>query len=118
MENASKVLSGVINDILDMSAIESNKIKIESAQLSIKDVLRTVEDIYFEQCKTKGVKLEVVMEDVRDTEVMGDVLRLKQVFLNLVSNAYKFTPTGGTITIFAKEISERDGKVFYNFKSR
>lgn len=116
MENASKVLSGVINDILDMSAIESNKIKIESAKLSIKDVMRTVEDIYFEQCKTKGVKLEIVLEDVRDTEVMGDVLRLKQVFLNLVSNAYKFTPSGGTITIAAKEVSERDDKVFYNFK--
>lgn len=116
MENASKVLSGVINDILDMSAIESNKIKIESAKLSIKDVIRTVEDIYFEQCKTKGVKLEVVMENVRDEEVMGDVLRLKQVFLNLVSNAYKFTPSGGTITIAAKEVSERDDKVFYNFK--
>lgn len=116
MENASKVLRGVINDILDMSAIESNKIKIESAKLSIKDVIRTVEDIYFEQCKTKGVKLEIVMEDVRDSEVMGDVLRLKQVFLNLVSNAYKFTPAGGTITIFAKEVSEREDKVFYNFK--
>ena len=116
MENASKVLRGVINDILDMSAIESNKIKIESASLSIKDVIRTVEDIYFEQCKTKGVKLEIVMENVRDSEVMGDVLRLKQVFLNLVSNAYKFTPAGGTITIFAKEVSERDDKVFYNFK--
>ena len=116
MENASKVLSGVINDILDMSAIESNKIKIESAKLSIKDVIRTVEDIYFEQCKTKGVKLEVIMEDVRDAEVMGDVLRLKQVFLNLVSNAYKFTPAGGTITISAKEVSEHEDKVFYNFK--
>ena len=116
MENASKVLSGVINDILDMSAIESNKIKIESAKLSIKDVIRTVEDIYFEQCKTKGVKLAVVMDTVRDTEVMGDVLRLKQVFLNLVSNAYKFTPSGGTITIEAREVSEREDKVFYNFK--
>ena len=116
MENASKVLSGVINDILDMSAIESNKIKIETAKLSIKDVLRTVEDIYTEQCKVKGVKLQVVMDEVRDEEVLGDVLRLKQVFLNLTSNAYKFTPSGGTITIEAKEVSERDDKVFYNFK--
>lgn len=116
MENASKVLSGVINDILDMSAIESNKIKIESAKLSIKDVIRTVEDIYTEQCKAKGINLQVVMDEVRDTEVMGDVLRLKQVFLNLTSNAYKFTPTGGTITIEAKEVSVRDDKVFYNFK--
>lgn len=116
MENASKVLSGVINDILDMSAIESNKIKIESAKLSIKDVIRTVEDIYTEQCKAKGVKLQVIMDEVRETEVMGDVLRLKQVFLNLTSNAYKFTPAGGTITIEAKEVSVRDDKVFYNFK--
>ena len=116
MENASKVLSGVINDILDMSAIESNKIKIESAKLFIKDVIRTVEDIYTEQCKAKGINLQVVMDEVRDTEVMGDVLRLKQVFLNLTSNAYKFTPTGGTITIEAKEVSVRDDKVFYNFK--
>lgn len=116
MENASKVLSGVINDILDMSAIESNKIKIESAKLSIKDVIRTVEDIYTEQCKAKGIKLQVIMDEVRDTEVMGDVLRLKQVFLNLTSNAYKFTPAGGTITIEAKEVSVRDDKVFYNFK--
>lgn len=115
MENASKVLSGVINDILDMSAIESNKIKIESAKLSVKDVIKTVEDIYYEQCKAKGVKLDVIMENVRDTEVMGDVLRLKQVFLNLVSNAYKFTPVGGTITIKATEVSEREDKVFYNF---
>ena len=115
MENASKVLSGVINDILDMSAIESNKIKIESAKLSIKDVIKTVEDIYYEQCKQKGVKLDVVMENVRDGEVMGDVLRLKQVFLNLVSNAYKFTPVGGTIIIKATEVSEREDKVFYNF---
>lgn len=116
MENASKILGGIINDILDMSAIESNKIKIESAKLSIKDVLRAVEDIYTEQCKEKGIKLQVVMDEVRDTEVMGDVLRLKQVFLNLISNAYKFTPAGGTITIEAKEISVREDKVFYNFK--
>lgn len=114
MENASKVLSGVINDILDMSAIESNKIKIDFAKLSIKDVIRTVEDIYLEQCKAKGVKLNVITERVRDTEVMGDVLRLKQVLLNLVSNAYKFTPSGGTITVEAVEVSEREDKVFYN----
>lgn len=116
MENASEVLRGVVNDILDMSAIESNKIKIESARLSIKDVLKTVEDIYHEQCKVKGVKFNVILENVRDTEVMGDVLRLKQVFLNLVSNAYKFTPKGGNITIKAIEVLERGNKVFYSFR--
>ncbi len=115
MENASKVLSGIINDILDMSAIESNKIKIETEKFSILEVLQAVEDIYTEQCRQKGIKLVVNCGNTRDTEVLGDILRLKQVFLNLTSNAYKFTPSGGTITIEATEVTERNNKVFYNF---
>ncbi len=116
MENASKVLSGIINDILDVSAIESNKIKLDSEKLSLKEVLKTIEDIYTEQCRQKGVTLLVKVGNTREAEVLGDVLRLKQIFLNLVSNAYKFTPSGGTITIESNEVSEHDGKVFYHFK--
>ena len=116
MENASKVLRGLINDILDMSAIESNKIKIEEAEFLVGDVIRDIKDMYQEQCRVKGVKLEVEMEGVRESELLGDILRLKQVFLNLVSNAYKFTQAGGTITIGAKEVSEREGKVYYHFQ--
>ena len=116
MDNASKVLLGVINDILDMSAIESNQIKVASEEMYLKDVLCAIEDIYTEQCRQKGIRLEVHKENVRETAVMGDVLRLKQIFLNLTSNAYKFTPAGGTIRIEANEISEHDGMVYYNFK--
>lgn len=116
IENASKMLSGIINDILDMSAIESNKINLESEKLSIQEVMRDVADIYQEQCKAKGVKLLLDTQAVQRTEVMGDVLRLKQIFLNLVSNAYKFTPAGGTIKLTAKEISEHADKVFYKFQ--
>ena len=116
MNNASKVLLGVINDILDMSAIESNKIKIASEELYIKDVLRAVEDIYGEQCRQKGIRLTVDTQKVSDTPVLGDVLRLKQIFLNLTSNAYKFTPFAGSIVIEATELSEHDGMIYYNFK--
>ena len=116
MNNASKVLLGVINDILDMSAIESNKIKIASEELYIKDVLRAVEDIYGEQCRQKGIRFLVDVSKVSDTPVLGDVLRLKQIFLNLTSNAYKFTPFAGMITIEATELSEHDGMIYYNFK--
>lgn len=115
MENASKILGGIINDILDMAAIESNKLEIDSAPFSVKDLLQAVNDIYFEQCVSKGICFEVNMENVRETELLGDVLRLKQIFLNLVSNAYKFTPAGGRITISAKEISEHDGMAYYQF---
>ena len=116
MENASKVLLGVINDILDMSAIESNKIKIASEELYIKEVLQAVEDIYGEQCRQKGIRLIIDTEKVSNTPVLGDVLRLKQIFLNLTSNAYKFTPFAGSIVIEATELSEHDGMIYYNFR--
>lgn len=115
MENAAKILLGIINDILDMAAIESNKLEIDSAPFSVKEVLHAVEDIYYEQCTSKGIRLEINMENVRETELLGDMLRLKQIFLNLVSNAYKFTPSGGSITILAKEVSEHDGMAYYQF---
>lgn len=115
MENATKVLGGVINDILDMAAIESNKMKIENAKFSIKQLLYTIEDIYLEQCRAKGIQLKVEMKHIRETELLGDVLRLKQIFINLVSNAYKFTPTGGCITIEATEVLEHNGMAYYKF---
>lgn len=116
MDNASKVLLGVINDVLDMSAIESNKIKIAAEKMYIREILKTVEDIYTEQCRLKGIRLKMDVSKVREGAVLGDALRLKQIFLNLTSNAYKFTPHGGTITIEANEISEHEGMVYYNFK--
>lgn len=116
MNNASKVLLGVINDVLDMSAIESNKIKIASDELYIKDVLKVIEDIYGEQCRQKGINFEVDVRRVSDKSVLGDVLRLKQIFLNLTSNAYKFTASGGKIRIEATELSEHEGMIYYNFK--
>ncbi len=115
MENSAKVLSGVINDILDMTAIESNKIKIEAVEFSIKQLFHTIEDIYFEQCKTKGIRFEINIEKIGKTKLLGDVLRLKQIFMNLVSNAYKFTSAGGSITIKAEEVSVQDGKAYYKF---
>ena len=115
MDNASKMLLGVINDILDMSAIESNKIKLAFEELYIKDVLQSVEDIYGEQCRQKRIQFKVDTSRVSDTLVLGDVLRLKQIFLNLISNAYKFTPAGGKIVIEAMELSQYDGMVYYNF---
>ena len=55
------------------------------------------------------------MDNVRDIKLLGDILRLKQIFMNLLSNAYKFTSAGGTIVVNAKEVSEQDGVVYYKF---
>lgn len=95
---SSKHLLNLINDILDMSAIESNKIKIAKMDFDLKEVVSTVTTLYYSQCKSKGIQFDVKMDNVRTEFLIGDQLRVQQVILNLLSNAYKFTEPGGTIT--------------------
>lgn len=97
---SSRHLLNLINDILDSSAIESNKIKIAHAQYDIKDVVSTITTLYYSQCSGKGIKFETKLDNMTTEILIGDQLRLQQVILNLLSNALKFTDPGGTI-IFA-----------------
>ena len=112
---SSKVLLNIINDVLDMSAIESDKIKIGYSAFNLRELLTSISTIYYSQCKQKGVRFEMNTAEINHENLLGDGLRVNQVLLNLVSNAFKFTPAGGTITITAKELSVRDGKVYDNF---
>jgi len=116
IEVASKVLLNIINDVLDMSAIESNKIKIGAAPFDLKSVLTGISTIYYAQCRQKGIVFEMDTAEVNHEKLIGDGLRINQVLLNLMSNAYKFTPKGGKIGIFMKELLENDGKVYFEFK--
>ena len=115
IETSSKLLLDIINDVLDMSAIESNKIKIANQPFHLKETLDSVATIYYAQCRQKNVDFVMKTEELWNEQIIGDELRLKQVLMNLVSNAYKFTPSGGCVTVEAKEISKKDGKVYYNF---
>jgi signal transduction histidine kinase len=103
IEISSEMLLRTINDVLDMSAIENNKIKLAQEPFSLSEQLRMVEMVYEAQCKEKGVKMVLLPEQVEHDRVVGDGLRLNQILLNLVSNAFKFTPSGGTITIGVAE---------------
>ena len=116
IEVASKVLLNIINDVLDMSAIESNKIKIGATPFDLKGILTGISTIYYAQCRQKGVVFEMDTAEIRHEKLIGDGLRINQVLLNLMSNAYKFTPKGGKISIIVKELSENDEKVFFEFK--
>lgn len=95
---SSKHLLNLINDILDMSAIESQKMKIAHSDFDLKEVVATVTTLYYSQCKSKGICFEAKTEDVNIEYLVGDQLRLQQIILNLLSNAYKFTSEGGAIT--------------------
>ncbi|NCC43098.1 MAG: transporter substrate-binding domain-containing protein [Clostridia bacterium] len=100
---SSKHLLNLINDILDMSAIESNKIKIAKEQFDIKEVVSTITTLYYSQCRTKGINFEARMENMQKEILIGDQLRLQQIILNLLSNALKFTEAGGQITFSMAE---------------
>lgn len=115
IQTSSKVLLNLINDILDMSAIESNKIKMAENPFELKESLQAVSDIYVAQCKQKEIEFVVDTEAISHNELIGDTLRLNQILLNLVSNAYKFTPSGGRIELRAEEVSVQEGRAYINF---
>ena len=109
------MLLNIINDILDMSSIENKKMKIAKEPFDLHEILMSVCTIYEPQCKQKGIAFEVQDEEVTHTHLIGDGLRVNQILLNLVSNAYKFTPSGGKITIKVKELYVKEEKAYFNF---
>jgi signal transduction histidine kinase len=116
IDSSSKVLLGLINDILDMSAIENNKMKISSAPFRIGEIVSDIYSIYEPQCSEKGVALSVEKKFPEREEVLGDSLRVSQILLNLLSNAYKFTPKGGKITLAVRKTSGDKVKSYYRFQ--
>lgn len=115
IDTSSKVLLAIVNDVLDMSAIESNRIKIAQAPFSLKEVLDSISAVYGTQCEQKKIAFTVEMDEVQVEQVQGDVLRLNQVLLNLISNAYKFTPEGGSIRVTVSELPMQQEQFFYKF---
>lgn len=115
IETSSKVLLGIINDVLDMSAIESDKMKIAQEPFVLREILKSIFTVYSTQCKQKGIEFEMNLDAIRDNYLKGDGLRLNQILLNLISNAYKFTPKGGKITVTVTELSMQEQKAYYKF---
>ena len=91
---AAKQLLNVINDVLDMSAIESGKMKISSASFNFRRLITAITNIYGTQCKQKGVDFQAVMEAPVEEWLIGDELRVNQILMNLLGNAVKFTSEG------------------------
>ncbi|MEG1458769.1 MAG: response regulator [Acetivibrio sp.] len=113
---SSRHLLNIINDVLDMSAIESDKIKISSAPFDLKQIISSITGIYYTQAKDKGIKFEVVLENIMYENLKGDQLRLNQILLNLLSNAMKFTPSGGNIKLIVNQKQTKEDCVFCHFE--
>ena len=96
---SSNHLLSLINDILDMSRIESGKIHLEETKVNLSDILHDLKTIISGQIHAKQLELYMDAMDVTDEDVYCDKTRLNQVLLNLLSNAIKFTPAGGTVSV-------------------
>ncbi|MBE0499229.1 MAG: response regulator [Campylobacterales bacterium] len=94
VKSSSKLLLRVINDILDLSKVEAGKMHIELAPTNLHDVAAELYDIFLLKARAKGLDFEVSVEQTLPRALMLDEIRLRQVLINLISNAIKFTPQG------------------------
>ncbi len=109
VNEAGKHLLGLINDILDMSKIEANRLELYEEAYNFETMLETVCNVVSVRAEEKQLNLFVDISNEVPVEVMGDELRMSQVFTNLLSNAIKFTPEHGAIYLNVKKIPARKG---------
>ena len=99
IEGSSRHLLALINDVLEMSRIESGKMELELEPCDLRHIMNDVYDMFSTQMKEKKIDFRLNCGDIGDRTAMCDKTRLNRVLLNLVSNAYKFTPEGGNILV-------------------
>ena len=112
ISTSSEYLLSLINDVLDMSRIESGKLKIEESNVYLPSILEDIRDIVSSNVQKKQLSLNTNIVDLKDTNVLTDPLKLKQVLLNVVANAIKFTPSGGYVNL---SLVQKDGYGNYDF---
>ena len=115
--SSSNHLLSLINDVLDMSRIESGKINLEEQEANLSDIFHDIKTIINGQIYAKQLELYMDIMDVTDEDVFCDKTRLNQVLLNLLSNAIKFTPAGGAVSVrIAQLTGASKGKGLYEIR--
>jgi len=112
ISTSSEYLLSLINDILDMSRIESGKLKIEESHVNLPSILDDIRDIVSSNVQKKQLNFNIYTVDLKDENVLTDPLKLKQVLLNVVANAIKFTPSGGYVNL---SLVQKDDSGNYDF---
>ena len=111
-------LLGIINDILDMSRIESGRMTIKNEEFSFQKALEQVNTIISGQCRDKGLQYECRTKGRIDEYYIGDDLKLRQVMINILGNAVKFTPAGGSVTFLIEDVARMEDKATLRFTIR
>ena len=108
-------LLSIINDILDMSRIESGRMVIHSEEFSFGKILEQVTAVISGQCRNKGLTFTCDISDNLGSYYIGDAMKLRQIMINILGNAVKFTPEGGRVGLHVEEVSRYDGNCTLKF---
>lgn len=106
IKDSSSVLLSIINNVLEMARIEKGSVNVELAPMDLKDFYESMRSVFSPMMKDKGIEYKTDVE-IKHRYVRGDSTKLREIFINLISNAYKYTPAGGSVTVkvFEKECS-------------
>lgn len=114
---SSQHLLSLINDILDMSKVENGKLSISEEPFDLAELVLDIVELVRVQAESGGLTLKVHKPAIRDEKVIGDPLRIRQVYLNILSNAVKYTQSGGSVSVEAwQESSRKKGYQNYVFR--
>lgn len=114
--DSAEHLLNLINDILDMSRIESGKLTIKNEEFSFQKLLEAVNIMFSTQCSDKGLNYECNITGQIDDYYIGDNMKLRQVLINILGNAVKFTPEGGRVELHVEKKAQYDGQTTLQFK--
>lgn len=115
IDGSAQHLLSLINDILDMSRIESGKVTLKNEEFSFSKLINQINTMFNGQCNDKGLEYVCKMKSDLDDYYIGDDIKLKQVLINILGNAVKFTPAGGRIDFTVEKIGVFDGKTTLRF---
>jgi signal transduction histidine kinase/CheY-like chemotaxis protein len=115
INRASDHLLSLLNDVLEMSRIESGRIEIAHKPINLQNIIENCCTIIESQLITRNIEFRTEV-DITHATLLGDELRLRQIFINILGNSIKFTPDGGTIVFRVKEQEESDGKAHFLFE--
>ncbi len=110
IEQSSQFLLLLINDILDMARIESGKVDLSSEPFDLHHLVESIRVMFTQKAEDKRIDFSTRFENISAPCLMGDELRISQIIINVVSNALKFTPSGGRVSLEARQSVEADGR--------
>ena len=118
IEGSAKHLLGLINDVLDMSTIELSDLKLKRERFSLRRTLGLVSVLAHTRCDEKGLAFHSDFICIPDEDCIGDEERLEQILLNILGNAVKFTPEGGSVAFTAEQLPTENERIKMRFKIR